>query len=153
MGISRDSRHKRSATGAKRAYYRKKRYVRIASQHLLHAAYPSISGLRRSIEADLVSLVEPSRRAVSQPILVLAPKESILSAHGAATPNTALFVSTPATSAGAQKVSPAKSVSSVYLSILPTMNLSVRIPLPNPPSSKWMLHPSDNGLRHTTVRS
>ncbi len=26
MGISRDSRHKRSATGAKRAYYRKKRY-------------------------------------------------------------------------------------------------------------------------------
>lgn len=27
MGISRDSRHKRSATGAKRSYYRKKRYV------------------------------------------------------------------------------------------------------------------------------
>ena len=27
MGISRDSRHKRAATGAKRAYYRKKRYV------------------------------------------------------------------------------------------------------------------------------
>jgi len=27
MGISRDSRHKRSATGAKRAYYRKKRYA------------------------------------------------------------------------------------------------------------------------------
>lgn len=26
MGISRDSRHKRSATGAKRAFYRKKRY-------------------------------------------------------------------------------------------------------------------------------
>jgi small subunit ribosomal protein S8e len=26
MGISRDSRHKRSATGAKRATYRKKRY-------------------------------------------------------------------------------------------------------------------------------
>lgn len=29
MGISRDSRHKRAATGAKRAYYRKKRYVNL----------------------------------------------------------------------------------------------------------------------------
>jgi len=34
MGISRDSRHKRSATGAKRAFYRKKRYGVFPSYYL-----------------------------------------------------------------------------------------------------------------------
>src|SRR2546423_1270720 len=41
MGISRDSRHKRSATGAKRAYYRKKRFL------LKHIAY--LSGLTNTL--------------------------------------------------------------------------------------------------------
>lgn len=97
MGISRDTRHKRSASGAKRAYYRKKRY------------YPP------NLTSQPVSnnyCVEHSRKGVNQPTLVSEASASISSVSVAETPSIALSVLTPATSAGAQKVSPAKPVSS-----------------------------------------
>ena len=86
MGISRDSRHKRSATGAKRAYYRKKRYAYFTLIKLI----------------DLTS-AEPSRKAVNQQILVSAPNAFILSVPVVETKNTVPSVLTPATSPGAPK--------------------------------------------------
>ena len=136
MGISRDSRHKRSATGAKRAYYRKKRYT-----------------YRRICKHEtLLTKAELLKKVVSRPTPVLGPSASISSASVAATVNSALYASILGISPGAQRASPARCALSACPSILPTTNSSVRTPSRNPPSSKSTLHPSDNGTRHTTGR-
>ena len=88
MGISRDSRHKRSATGAKRAFYRKKRCI-----------FSSIMIEQRSNQLS----TDPSRKVVNQQILVSAINESILCEFEVAIPNTVHFVLTPVTSPGEVK--------------------------------------------------
>ena len=90
MGISRDSRHKRSATGAKRAYYRKKRYDE-----------------RRQLDGQFeygLIVTERSRRAASQPTHVLELSEFILSAPEEEIKNIVLCVLILATSPGARRV-------------------------------------------------
>ena len=63
------------------------------------------------------------------------------------------FVSNLVTSHGPLRVSPVKSVLSSSPSILLTTSWSEPTLSPNPPSSKLMPLLSDNGMRHTTVRT
>merc|ERR1711977_642539 len=79
-----------------------------------------------------------SKPADRSPTPVSEQRESILSVPVVVTASSVPFVSTPATSPGLLRVSPARSVCSSSLSILPTTSWSEPTPSPDPPSSKSM---------------
>merc|ERR1711939_720657 len=90
-----------------------------------------------------------SKPADRSPTPVSEQRESILSVPVVVTASSVPFVSTPATSPGLLRVSPARSVRSSSLSILPTTSWSEPTPSPDPPSSKSMPLLSVNGTRPT----
>jgi ribosomal protein S8E len=92
MGISRDSRHKRAATGAKRAHYRKKRYEVFIAVPICETGGDMLMGI--------CTFAEHSKRVVNQPTHVLEPRESTLSALVVETINFVLSASTRVTSLG-----------------------------------------------------
>merc|ERR1711964_76878 len=94
-----------------------------------------------------------SKPADRSPTPVSEQRESILSVPVVATASSVPFVSTPATSPGLLRVSPARSVLSSSLSILPTTSWSEPTPSPDPPSSKSMPLLSVNGTRPTTDKT
>ena len=137
MGISRDSRHKRSATGAKRSYYRKKRYVTTAP----HCS--SSQDTNRFIAEHL-------KKAANQPTPVSAPNASTWSASVVVTANTVLYVSILGTSPGAQKASVGKSVLYLFPFIPQITSSYAQTLLPSPLSSRLMRRPSGSGSKHIT---
>merc|ERR1712225_220998 len=94
-----------------------------------------------------------SKPADRRPTPVSEQRESILSVPVVVTASSVPFVSTPATSPGLLRVSPARSVRSSSLSILPTTSWSEPTPSPDLPSSKSMPLLSVNGTRPTTDKT
>jgi hypothetical protein len=94
-----------------------------------------------------------SKPADRKPTPVSVLSVSISSAPVVVTASSVPSASKPVTSHGLLKVSLEKSVSSLSHTILPITSSSEPTPLPSPPLSKLMPLLSDNGMRHTTVRT